>query len=68
MWQCIICSQVAKDYSNLARHVEAKHLDTGADTKQNHQAPAFEGTVSRKFDILFWCRWIDKYFLHLFYF
>jgi hypothetical protein len=24
--------------------------------------------VSRKFDMLFWCRWIDKYFLHLLYF
>jgi hypothetical protein len=24
--------------------------------------------VSRKFDMLFWCRWIDKYFLQLFYF
>jgi hypothetical protein len=26
-----------------------------------------KGIVSRKFDMLFWCRWIDKYFLHLFY-
>jgi hypothetical protein len=28
----------------------------------------FEGIVSRKFVMLFLCRWIDKYFLHLFYF
>jgi hypothetical protein len=27
-----------------------------------------KGIVSRKFDILFWCRWRDKYLLHLFYF
>jgi hypothetical protein len=28
--------------------------------------PSVKGIVSRKFDMLFWCRWIDKYFLHLF--
>jgi hypothetical protein len=27
-----------------------------------------KGIVSRKFDMLFWCRWTDKYFLHLFLF
>jgi ABC-type microcin C transport system permease subunit YejB len=29
---------------------------------------ALKGIVSRKFDMLFWCRWIDKHFLHLFLF
>jgi hypothetical protein len=37
-------------------------------TKIDENSGNIKEIVSRKFDMLFWCRWIDKYFLHLFYF